>query len=53
MAGHTGFRGRDSGGSGSFNRGMTVAAVDSVIANVVFVAELDRLRPHHVLPGKI
>jgi len=32
---------------------MTVTAIDSIIAGMVLVAELHRLRARHVLPRKI
>ena len=38
---------------GSFHRRVTVSAIDPVIAHVVFVAELHRLGPCHVLPREI
>lgn len=50
---HTGLRGRDSGRGGSFNRSVTVAAINSVIAHVMFVAELHRLLAKNVLPREI
>jgi len=40
---HTGLGWRDSGVSKLFNSRVAVTAVDAVIANVMFVAELDRL----------
>src|SRR5437667_2945823 len=53
MAVHAGLRRRDAGNGGSFYAGMTVAAVDAVIAHVMLVAELHRLFPRHVLPRHI
>lgn len=40
---HTGLGRRDAGESGSFDTVMTVAAINAVIADVVFVTELQRL----------
>jgi hypothetical protein len=53
MAIHAGFGGRDSGGSGCLDAGMTVAAINTVISNVVLVAELDRLLARDVLVRQI
>ena len=53
MAVHSGLRRRDAGNGGSFHAGMTVAAVDAVIADVMFVAELHRLLTRNVLPRQI
>jgi len=53
MAVHAGLRRRDTGNGGSFHTGMTVAAVDAVIAHVMFVAELHRLLAGNVLPRHI
>ncbi len=53
MAAHAGFSGRNSSRRRRLNRRMTVAAINSVIARVMFVAELHWLRAHNVLPRKI
>ena len=53
MAIHASFRGRDTGGSGILNRSMTVAAVNAIVAHMVFVAELHRLLAGNILPRKI
>ena len=53
MAIHAGLGGRNSGGGGDFNRRMTIAAIDSVVADVMFVTELDRLFARDVLPRQI
>ena len=53
MAIHTGLCRRDSGGCGAFHGGMTVPAVDSVIAYVMLVAELYRLFARNILPREI
>jgi hypothetical protein len=53
MAIHAGLGGRNAGGRGGFDAGMTVAAIDAVIADMVFVAELDRLLAHHVLVRQV
>ena len=53
MAIHAGFCGRNACKGGSLNRGMTIAAVQSVIANVVLVAELYGLLTHNVLVRRI
>ena len=49
MAIHTGFRGWNAGNGGRLDGSMTVAAVEPVIANVVLVAELHRLRARNIL----
>jgi len=43
MAFHAGLRRRNPGKPRKFPRGMTVAAVDAVVADVMFVAELHGL----------
>ena len=53
MAVHAGFRRRDTSNGGSLDGGMTVAAVEPVIADVVFVAELHRLRAHNILVRRV
>ena len=53
MAIHTGLCRRNAGDGGSFDAGMAVAAVDAVIADVVFMAELHRLFTRDVLPRHI
>src|SRR6266849_716486 len=53
MAVHAGLRGRDAGNSGSFHSGMTVAAVDAVVADMMLVAELHRLLTGNVLPRHV
>src|SRR6266849_1757636 len=53
MAVHAGLRGRNAGNSGSFHAGMTVAAVDAVVADVMLVAELHRLLTGNVLPRHV
>ena len=50
---HASLGGRDASSRGIFNRSMTIAAIDSVIAHVMFVAELDRLLARNVLPRQI
>jgi hypothetical protein len=53
MAVHAGLGWRNAGHGGSLHAGMTVAAVDAVIANVMLVAELHRLLTRNVLPRQI
>jgi len=53
MAIHAGLCGRNACKGGGLNRGMTIAAVQSVIANVVLVAELHGLLTHDVLIRRI
>ncbi len=53
MAVHAGLRRRNTGHGGSFDAGMTVAAVNTVIADVMFMAELHRLLPGNVLARQI
>lgn len=53
VAVHTGFRGRDAGGSGILNGSMTIAAVNAIVAHMMFVAELHRLLAENILPRKI
>ena len=50
---HAGLRRRNTGHGGSFDAGMTVAAVNTVIANVMFMAELHWLLTRNVLPRQI
>ena len=49
MAIHAGFRRGNAGERRSFDTGVTVAAIDPVIADVVLVAELQGLRARHTL----
>src|SRR6266849_4549786 len=53
MAVHAGLRGRDAGNGGNFHAGMTVAAVNAVVADVMLVAELHRLLAGNVLPRHV
>jgi len=53
MAIHAGLCRRNAGDGGSFHSGMTVTAVDAVIADVMLVAELHRLLTGDVLPRQI
>ena len=53
MAVHAGLRRRDAGNGGSFHAGMAVAAVNAVIAYVMFVAELHRLPTRNILPRHV
>src|SRR5260370_22985945 len=53
MAVNEGFGRGDAGNGGSFHAGMTVAAVDAVIADVMLVAELHRLLTGNVLPRHV
>src|SRR5260370_18955552 len=53
MAVHAGLRRRDSGNGGSFHAGMTVTAVNALIAAVMLVAELHRLLTGNVLPRHV
>jgi hypothetical protein len=53
VAVHAGFRGRDSGNGGSLDARVTVSAVDAVVADVVFVAELHGLFSRNILVGGI
>jgi len=53
MAVHARFRRRNSRGGGGLNRGMTIAAIDTIIADVMFVAELNRLLAGDVLVRQI
>jgi hypothetical protein len=53
MTVHAGFSGRDSGGGGGFYAGMTIAAIDAVVARMMFVAELNRLLAGDVLVRQI
>src|SRR5712692_7665926 len=53
MAVHAGLRGRDAGNGGSFHAGMTVTAVDAVVADVMLVAELHRLLTRNILPRHV
>jgi len=50
---HAGFCGRDAGGGGILNRSMTIAAVNSIVTDVMLVAELHRLLAGNILPRKI
>ena len=53
MAIHAGFRRRDTRNGGSLDRGMTVPAVEPIVAHVVLVAELHRLLARNVLVRRI
>ena len=53
MAVHAGFCGRNAGVGGVFNAGVAITAIDAVIANVMFVAELDGLYPDNTHIGYI
>src|SRR5579863_6921644 len=53
MAIHAGLGGRNARDSGSFDASVTVAAVDAVIAGMMFVTELDGLLANDILPRKI
>src|SRR5229473_1478462 len=53
MAVHAGLRRWDAGNGRGFHAGMTVAAIDAVVADVMFVAELHRLLTGNVLPRHI
>src|SRR5262249_27893765 len=50
---HAGFGGRDAGEGGSLYRGMAISAVDPIIADMVFVTELNRLLPRCPCLGSI
>jgi len=50
---HAGLRGRNSGKRASLYRGVAVPAIDSDVANVMFMAERHRLEPHYPCFGKI
>jgi len=50
---HTGFRRRNTRNRGGFHTGVTVAAVDAVVADMVLVTELDRLLARNVLIRRI
>ena len=51
VAVHAGRSGRQTSGSRRFDGGMTVTAINAVVADVVFVTELDRLLAFDPLPG--
>ena len=53
VAVHAGFRRRDRRESGSLNRAVTITTVNAHRADVVRVAEGDRLRPRDVLIGGV
>jgi len=53
MAVHAGLRWGDTGNRGGFDAGMTVTAVNAVIADVMLVAELHRLLTRNVLPRHV
>jgi len=53
MAIHAGFRWRNAGNGRSFNGGMAIAAVNPVIAHMMFVAKLNGLLLGHILIGGI
>ncbi len=46
---HTGFSGRDPGKGAHFHRGVTIAAVNTQSAHMMFVAKLDGLLSHNPL----
>ena len=49
MAVHAGLRRGDARDGGSLNRGVTIAAIEPVVSNVMFMAELHGLRARNVL----
>ena len=53
MAIHAGFRRRDARNGGSLNRGVTIAAIESIIADVMFMTELHGLCARHILVRRI
>jgi len=53
MAIHASFGGRDTGCGGIFDRSVTIAAVNSIVARVMLVTELYRLLAGNILPRKI
>ena len=53
MAIHARFRLRNAGHGGSFDAGVAIAAVNAIVADVMFVAELHRLLTGDVLPRHI
>src|SRR5260370_11799569 len=53
MAIHAGLCRRNAGDGGSFHSGMTVTAVDAVIADEMFVAELHGLLTRNILPRHV
>src|SRR5467141_2827031 len=53
MAVHAGLCRRDSGNGGGFDAGMTITAVNAVIADVMLVADLHRLLAGNVLPSHV
>src|SRR5215472_6375510 len=53
MAIHTGFRRRNPGKGGSLHARMAVAAIDSVVAHVMFVAKLHGLFARDVLASHV
>lgn len=53
VAVHTGLRWRHASRSGRFDRRVAIAAIDAVVANVVFVAELNWLLFFDKLPGQV
>ena len=53
MAVHTGLGRGNSGGGGGFDAGMTITAIDPIVAHMMFVAELDGLLPRDVLIRQI
>lgn len=53
MAVHAGLCGRNAGDRGGFHARVTIAAIDSVVANVMLVAELYGLFARNILIGKV
>ena len=53
MAVHAGFRGRDTWKSGGLHAGMAIPAIDSIVSDMMFVAELHWLFARDVLAGHI
>ena len=53
MAGHTGFGRWNAREIAFFNRGVTIAAIDSQLADVMAVAERNGLFAHHLRLGHI
>jgi hypothetical protein len=53
MAIHAGFCGRDAGGGGGFHSRMAIATINAIIANVMFVTELNGLLARDVLVSQI
>jgi hypothetical protein len=53
MAAHASFGGGNTGGSRGFDRSVAVATINSIIADVMLVAELHRLRTRNILAREI